>query len=119
MDRQTFVSARGFRSRYILIGIGLAIAGVSGPRWIAGTARGQQASGDDAKAAAALEKLGGHVFRDGMQAGEPVIGVDFDETGATDEALALLEMFPRLQHLTLDETRITAPAWPTSSDSVS
>ncbi len=58
MDRQTFAAAaRGFRSRCILIGIGLAIAGATGTRWIAGTARGQQPSGDEAKAAAALEKL--------------------------------------------------------------
>ncbi len=64
---------------------------------------------DDAteKAIAAIEKLGGKVFQDGIAPDKPVIGVDLDETQATDDALLHLESFPRLQSLSLDETQVT------------
>ncbi len=106
MDRQTFAAAAGgLRSRHVLT------------RLRPSPSRRRPARGSPSRppgpsnrravrteAAAAIEKLGGKVFRDGTLPAEPVIGVDLDETGATDEALAVLESFPRLQHLSLDET---------------
>ena len=65
------------------------------------------ARGDEARAVAALEKLGAKVYRDGTRAGEPVIGVDLDETEVNDAALASLEAFPHLRSLSIDETPIT------------
>ncbi len=55
------------------------------------------------KAVAALKKLGGKVYRDETEPSKPVLGVDLDNTPATDEARALLELFPDLQMLSLTE----------------
>ena len=73
------------------------------------------------KAIAALKKLGGKVYRDETEPDKPVLGVDLDNTPATDEALALLELFPDLQMLSLDETQSdsTTPVlliWQSSPD---
>lgn len=67
----------------------------------------EAANSPEEKAAAAVEKLGGTVFRSGTLPDQPVIEIDLDDTQATDDDLAHLEHFPHLQGLTLEETRIT------------
>ena len=59
------------------------------------------------QAVAKLEKLGGQVFRDEIQADRPVIAADLDETMIDDAGLANLKGLTDLQSLSLDGTRIT------------
>jgi len=62
---------------------------------------------DEAKAIAAIEKLGGRVTRDEKSPGRPVVEVNLWGTKVTDTGLEYLKELTRLQDLNLAGTRVT------------
>ncbi len=62
---------------------------------------------EQAKAVAAITKLGGKVTVDEKSPGKPVIEVDLMDTQVTDAGLGHLAMFPHLQSLNLYNTKVT------------
>jgi hypothetical protein len=67
-------------------------------------------SADQAKAIAAIEKLGGKVTVDEKSPGKPVIGVTFSHMAIPDAGLEYLKGLPNLQNLDLSETEDTDAA---------
>jgi hypothetical protein len=67
----------------------------------------QATDGEQDRAVAAIEKLGGKVERNRTSVGHPVVHVDLRMTGATDTDLAVLEPLRGLQSLYLSSNAIT------------
>src|SRR5262249_12689304 len=59
------------------------------------------------KAVEAIRKVGGRITRDEKAKGEPIVGVDFDNTGIRDVALKHLAGFKQLRELYLSGTEVT------------
>ena len=61
---------------------------------------------DEAKAIAAVEKLGGKVLLDDESPNKPVIAIDLGKTKIADADLDLVKAFSQLETLNLDHTEI-------------
>jgi hypothetical protein len=88
-----------------LLALGLILPPISLVTNLPASAGATQSATD--QAIAALERRGGQIFWDETVPERPVIGVDLDETQATDDDLANLKSFPHLQALSIDGTPIT------------
>lgn len=62
---------------------------------------------DQAKAIAAIEKLGGKVTIDEKRAGKPVVAVDWAGSKVTNAGLTYLKGLPQIQSLDLGRTQVT------------
>jgi hypothetical protein len=67
----------------------------------------QARDGDEDKAVAEIQKVGGKVERDEKAEGKPVTNVNLSITQAADGDLAPLEKLPKLQRLSLNNTKVT------------
>jgi hypothetical protein len=70
-------------------------------------ARAQEGQGDQEKAIAEIQKAGGKVERDEKAPEKPVTTINLATSQATDETLAHLKPFDKLQKLTLNNRKIT------------
>ena len=90
------------KTQRLTILVVLLVSGIVGPSALAQTGDGEQA-----RAVAAIENLGGKVERDQKSPGQPVVAVDLRMTDVTDTDLASLEGLNRLRHVSLSASRIT------------
>ena len=71
-------------------------------------------SPEEARAIAAIEKLGGRTIVDEQIPEKPVISVDFQCTAINDAGLANIETLTQLQRLNLEAHRLRTQGWLTS-----